>query len=220
MALSQCRHVSGTGGLPPAVCVVLNRLRCRFICIQHFDRPSTCMLARRARLISGCRIAPRSPRLTVSRLTQSSGVGAVRPIFGAIDSIGAIDSSAPHRRSSRRCSHTGRSARSRTSGEIQPAFSFLTRCFREAESHEISCGSGRRLPFRGKAAIDTTVGLKGLHGQKILDAPCHIHRHGTTNVTPVEPSFISRFVVALAWEKPFDHPVDGLGEVSMATGHS
>jgi len=37
---------------------------------------------------------------------------------------------------------------------------------------------------------------------------CHIRRYRTTNVTPVEPSFINRFVVALAWEKPFDHPVD------------
>ncbi|VWB93674.1 IQ calmodulin-binding motif-containing protein [Burkholderia lata] len=93
-------------------------------------------------------------------------------------------------------------------GYAQGIFKMTANAAKSRKAHEIPCGSGRRLPCRGKVVIDTTVGLAGLHGPKILDAMCHIHRYRTTKGTPVEPSFVSRFVVALAWEKPFDHPVD------------
>ncbi|WP_175015753.1 hypothetical protein [Burkholderia lata] len=107
-----------------------------------------------------------------------------------------------------------RAARSRLTdlrfdaGNAQGIFKMTANAAKSRKAHEISCGSGRRLRCRGKVVIDTTAGLAGLHGPKILDAMCHIHRYRTTQGMPAEPSFVSRFVVALAGEKPFDHPVD------------
>ncbi|VWC35073.1 hypothetical protein BLA23254_06583 [Burkholderia lata] len=203
-ALSRCRHVSGISELSVAVCLSLSWRPDRFVCLQTLGTLSTCALDCRTRLISGCRIASRAPRSALLAPDPTrQHIGTVQ------QSIGPIDSTAAPSTAGRYAARVPDALRA----PGRPSKTSLPSCSRlgapaKPHLHEVRCGSGRRPPSRGKATIDTTVGLEGLRGQKILDAMCHIRRYRTTNVTPVEPSFINRFVVALAWEKPFDHPVD------------